>query len=394
MIASTYHLGIDVGSTTAKAVVFAPLAQRVLFSRYVRHNAHQVETVASLLRTVAKEFPECSFRLVACGSGGTTIADVLGVPFVQEVVANSLAVRRDHENVRCAIELGGQDAKMVFFERDEKSGATTVADMRMNGSCAGGTGAFIDEMAALLKVPVEQFDELAARGQSVHQVSGRCGVYAKTDIQPLLNQGVSKEDLALSSFHAIAKQTIGGLAQGLDIHPPVIFEGGPLTFNPTLVRVFAERLELADDDIVIPQNPETIVALGAALAADELFADNENCLVADLLDAADTLDKAAASPAPRPRGRDGIFRIARGARRMGGLACARPANATRSRPRLDGARLPGYRFRLHHYQVRTRFPRWEACRLVLRSQRGRASRRRTRGAHRTARPLSRSGCHA
>ena len=302
MIASTYHLGIDVGSTTAKAVVFDPLAQRVLFSRYVRHNAHQVETVATLLRTVAKEFPGCSFRLVACGSGGTTIADALGVPFVQEVVANSLAVRRDHENVRCAIELGGQDAKMVFFERDEKSGATTVADMRMNGSCAGGTGAFIDEMAALLKVPVEQFDELAARGQSVHQVSGRCGVYAKTDIQPLLNQGVSKEDLALSSFHAIAKQTIGGLAQGLDIHPPVIFEGGPLTFNPTLVRVFAERLELADNDIVIPQNPETIVALGAALAADELFADNENCLVANLLDAADTLDKAAASPAPSTRG--------------------------------------------------------------------------------------------
>ena len=302
MIASTYHLGIDVGSTTAKAVVFDPRTQRVLFSRYVRHNAHQVETVATLLRTVAKEFPGCSFRLVACGSGGTTIADALGVPFVQEVVANSLAVRRDHENVRCAIELGGQDAKMVFFERDEKSGATTVADMRMNGSCAGGTGAFIDEMAALLKVPVEQFDELAARGQSVHQVSGRCGVYAKTDIQPLLNQGVSKEDLALSSFHAIAKQTIGGLAQGLDIHPPVIFEGGPLTFNPTLVRVFAERLELADDDIVIPQNPETIVALGAALAAGELFADNENCLIANLLDASDTLDRAAASPAPSTRG--------------------------------------------------------------------------------------------
>ena len=302
MIASTYHLGIDVGSTTAKVVVFDPLAQRVLFSRYVRHNAHQVETVATLLRTVAKEFPGCSFHLVACGSGGTTIADALGVPFVQEVVANSLAVRRDHENVRCAIELGGQDAKMVFFERDEKSGATTVADMRMNGSCAGGTGAFIDEMAALLKVPVEQFDELAARGQSVHQVSGRCGVYAKTDIQPLLNQGVSKEDLALSSFHAIAKQTIGGLAQGLDIHPPVIFEGGPLTFNPTLVRVFAERLELADDDIVIPQNPETIVALGAALAAGELFADNENCLIANLLDASDILDKAAASPAPSTRG--------------------------------------------------------------------------------------------
>ena len=393
MIASTYHLGIDVGSTTAKAVVFDPLAQRVLFSRYVRHNAHQVETVASLLRTVAKEFPECSFRLITCGSGGTTIADVLGVPFVQEVVANSLAVRRDHENVRCAIELGGQDAKMVFFERDEKSGATTVADMRMNGSCAGGTGAFIDEMAALLKVPVEQFDELAARGQSVHQVSGRCGVYAKTDIQPLLNQGVSKEDLALSSFHAIAKQTIGGLAQGLDIHPPVIFEGGPLTFNPTLVRVFAERLELADDDIVIPQNPETIVALGAALAADELFADNENCLVANLLDAADALDKAAASPAPSTRG---TTYFTSDEERAAWKASHALAPQTPPDP-APGSTVRAY-LGIDSGSTTTKFalvsPDGKLVQLVLRPQRRRASRRRPYGTHRAARPLSRSGCHA
>ncbi len=291
-----YNLGIDVGSTTAKAVIFDPQRNEVVFSRYVRHNAHQVETVAKLLRTCANDFPHADFRIVACGSGGTTVADILGVPFVQEVVANSLAVRRDHANVRCAIELGGQDAKMVFFDRDEISGKTSVSDMRMNGSCAGGTGAFIDEMAKLLKVPVEDFDELASHGTSVHQVSGRCGVYAKTDIQPLLNQGVSKEDLALSSFHAIAKQTIGGLAQGLDINPPVIFEGGPLTFNPTLVRVFAERLELSPDDVVVPTRPETIVAFGAALAADELFAEEAGAVVEDLAAAADALEAAAAHP--------------------------------------------------------------------------------------------------
>ena len=297
-----YNLGIDVGSTTAKAVVFDPTRNDVAFSRYIRHNAHQVETVGKLFRLVAGEFPGATFRVVACGSGGTTIADILGVPFVQEVVANSLAVRRDHADVRCAIELGGQDAKMVFFDRDEKTGATTVSDMRMNGSCAGGTGAFIDEMATLLKVPVEQFDELASRGQAVHQVSGRCGVYAKTDIQPLLNQGVSKEDLALSSFHAIAKQTIGGLAQGLDINPPVIFEGGPLTFNPTLVKVFAERLSLAPEDVVVPARPETIVAFGAALAADELFADEKSASVADLTAAAERLEAAAARPAKTASG--------------------------------------------------------------------------------------------
>lgn len=233
MIASTYHLGIDVGSTTAKAVVFDPLAQRVLFSRYVRHNAHQVETVASLLRTVAKEFPECSFRLVAWRSGGhyhrRRPRRALRAGSRCELACRA---PRPRERAAARSSSAGQDAKMVFFERDEKSGANTVADMRMNGSCAGGTGAFIDEMAALLKVPVEQFDELAARGQSVHQVSGRCGVYAKTDIQPLLNQGVSKEDLALSSFHAIAKQTIGGLAPG-PRHPSARhLRGRPANLQP------------------------------------------------------------------------------------------------------------------------------------------------------------------
>ena len=127
---------------------------------------------------------------------------------------------------------------MIFFRANETTGALDVADMRMNGSCAGGTGAFIDEIASVLNLPIEQFDAAACRGRTVYDISGRCGVYAKTDIQPLLNQGASRDDLALSAFHAIAKQTLGGLAQGIDVCPPIIFEGGPLTFNPALISVF------------------------------------------------------------------------------------------------------------------------------------------------------------
>ena len=162
---------------------------------------------------------------------------------------------------------GRQDAKVIFFRYDEASGKLQTSDMRMNGSCAGGTGAFIDEIAALLNVPADEFEQLAARGKTVYSISGRCGVFAKTDIQPLLIQGAERADIALSTFHAIAKQTIGGLSQGQELTAPIIFEGGPLTFNPTLVRVFAERLNLEERDIVRARVPlsltshdETIVA--------------------------------------------------------------------------------------------------------------------------------------
>ena len=269
------HIGIDVGSTTTKSCVIDPATGAVLHASYKRHNARQAESVRHALDDIAARFPGTPARLAVCGSGGEAIARLLDVPYVQEVVANAIAVREMHPQARCAIELGGQDAKMVFFDADDATGKPGVADMRMNGSCAGGTGAFIDEIASLLKVPVEEFDELAARGTTVYEISGRCGVYAKTDIQPLLNQGASKADLALSAFHAIAKQTLGGLAQGLDVVPPVIFEGGPLTFNPTLVRVFCERLHLVDGEAIRPEHPETIVALGTALSLDELFADED-----------------------------------------------------------------------------------------------------------------------
>ena len=266
------QVGIDVGSTTTKIAALDVKSRRVIYSDYQRHHADQVKSVSDALWKLYGRFPDAQFHLALTGSGAKRLGDALGVPYVQEVVANSIALRSKYEDVGTAIELGGQDAKIIFFRKNADSGQLEVADMRMNGSCAGGTGAFIDEVAAILHVSIEEFDALAAKGDCVYDVSGRCGVYAKTDIQPLLNQGVSKENLALSAFHAIAKQTIGGLAQGLEIKKPVAFEGGPLTFNPTLIRVFAQRLELAPEDILVPERPELMMAYGAALSLETLYA--------------------------------------------------------------------------------------------------------------------------
>ena len=270
---SAVDIGIDVGSTTTKICALDALSRNLLHTSYERHGARQAESVRAALNSLARLFPRASIRLALTGSGAAPIADKLGVPFVQEVVANACAVQALYPRTRCAIELGGQDAKMIFFRANETTGALDVADMRMNGSCAGGTGAFIDEIASVLNLPIEQFDAAACRGRTVYDISGRCGVYAKTDIQPLLNQGASRDDLALSAFHAIAKQTLGGLAQGIDVCPPIIFEGGPLTFNPTLISVFKERLNLADDQAIVPDHPETMVARGAALSLSGMFAD-------------------------------------------------------------------------------------------------------------------------
>ncbi|MCR5080090.1 MAG: acyl-CoA dehydratase activase [Treponema sp.] len=269
------RLGIDIGSTTVKTVVYDTSKDEILFQKYMRHHAEQRKTVVKLLEEIMKLFPGQEFRIGICGSGGKHIAELIGSHYIQEVVANSCAIRAKYPQTRTAVELGGQDAKIIFFYFDEEQQRLMTSDMRMNGSCAGGTGAFIDEIAALLKVPVEEFEQLASKGKKVHSISGRCGVFAKTDIQGLLNQSVSREDIALSAFHAIVKQTIGGLAQGLELKPPVIFEGGPLNFNPTLVEAFCERLNLKPNEAIFPQHPDTIVALGCAIAVDELFPESE-----------------------------------------------------------------------------------------------------------------------
>lgn len=264
-------VGIDVGSTTTKIVAVDPEQGTILYSNYRRHHAKQLKSVVRAVEEFARECPDVPVRIALTGSGAKPVAKKMDVPFVQEVAANAIALQDKYESVGSAIELGGQDAKMIFFRKEEGTGALQVADMRMNGSCAGGTGAFIDEIASVLKVSVEDFNALAEQGTCVYDISGRCGVYAKTDIQPLLNQGVAKSDLALSAFHAIAKQTIGGLAQGLEIEKPVAFEGGPLTFNPVLVRVFAERLDLSPEDILRPEHPELMVAYGAAISLKTMF---------------------------------------------------------------------------------------------------------------------------
>ncbi|MFP4301773.1 MAG: acyl-CoA dehydratase activase [Spirochaetaceae bacterium] len=269
-------LGLDVGSTTVKAAVVDPRDRSLKFSTYLRHGARQAETLRGLLEDVHGRFSDRELRCAVCGSGGRGLAEAIGAFYIQEVVANSIAVREFYPQTRVAIELGGQDAKVVFFHYDPESRQLIASDMRMNGSCAGGTGAFIDEVASLLQIPVEEFDRYAARGTRVYDISGRCGVFAKSDIQPLLNQGVSREDIALSTCHAIARQTIGGLAQGLEITRPVIFVGGPLTFNGTLVRVFAERLGLREEEQILPESPQTLVAYGAALSVGTMFADWES----------------------------------------------------------------------------------------------------------------------
>ena len=267
----TYWLGIDIGSTTVKIVIVNPENKEIIYKKYMRHSADQRLKTAELIKAAALEFPGIRAVPVFCGSGSKNLSEELNAPYIQEVVANSLAVREFFPHTRVSIELGGQDAKVSFFHRDERTGRVAAADMRMNGSCAGGTGAFLDEVAVLLKVPVEELNKYASKGKTVYDISGRCGVFAKTDIQPLLNQGIRKEDLALSCFHAVAKQTIGGLAQGLEIHAPVIFEGGPLHFNPVLVDVFAERLNLEGDEVIRPDNPQTMIAYGAALGVPAMF---------------------------------------------------------------------------------------------------------------------------
>lgn len=283
-------VGVDIGSTTTKIVAVDREKREIVFSNYIRHNAHQIQSVYELLNQFNEQFPNQKISLVFTGSGAKVLSEKTDMNYVQEVVANSIALQEAYESVGTAIELGGQDAKMIFFQGSAKEGNLRVADMRMNGSCAGGTGAFIDEIASVLNIPVEEFNALAKKGTCVYDISGRCGVYAKTDIQPLVNQGVLKQDLALSSLHAIAKQTIGGLAQGLDIRKPVVFEGGPLTFNPTLIRVFAERLELSEEDILVPKHPELMVAYGAALSNETMFLDNQKSVqVPNFLEKLDVL---------------------------------------------------------------------------------------------------------
>ena len=259
-----YSLGIDVGSTTVKVVVLDEYS-RVLYHNYLRHSSKVKETALIELEQVKKQLGDGLFRISITGSAGLGLSQRSGLPFVQEVESAFLAIKRLFPKADAAIELGGEDAKIIFL--------TNGIEQRMNSSCAGGTGAFIDQMATLLNISLSELDSLAIKATKAYPIASRCGVFAKTDIQSLLNQGASKADIALSIFYAMADQTIAGLAQGREISGNVLFLGGPLFFFQGLRKAFKDRLNLNEENVYFPADADTFMAKGAAIFAKE--SDNE-----------------------------------------------------------------------------------------------------------------------
>ena len=278
MSADTYRLGIDIGSTTAKIVMLNAGGQ-VEFSSYRRHNAETLVTLQSILREAMEKLGNARIEYLVTGSAGMGVAETYNLPFIQEVVASAEVIHQRHPEVRTLIDIGGEDAKIIFFDEQYRP------DIRMNGSCAGGTGAFIDEMATLLNVPVSELDGLASRHTTVYPMASRCGVFAKTDLQNLLSRQVPKEDIAASVFHAVVLQTLATLARGRDVRPTVLFSGGPFTFMPSLKDAFLEVLNLTAEDVVSAESPELLPALGAALAAAGVVPARQTCSIQDLIDA-------------------------------------------------------------------------------------------------------------
>ncbi|MBQ3014943.1 MAG: 2-hydroxyglutaryl-CoA dehydratase, partial [Clostridia bacterium] len=257
-----YYLGIDVGSTTSKVVLCEN--GEMLYSAYERHNADPRRKIYEMLGAIRDMVGSGCVSVAISGSAGMGIAEELGLLFVQEVHATSVLVRRKLPEAKTVIELGGEDAKIIFLSHG--------VDARMNGTCAGGTGAFIDQMSSLLHVTNDEFDSMSLAATQIYPIASRCGVFAKSDIQSLINQGVSRENIAASVYRAVVNQTIGGLAGGTPIEAPVVFLGGPLHFCLGLRKSFIDMLELKGDEALSPEFDSISVALGAALYAEDAFA--------------------------------------------------------------------------------------------------------------------------
>ncbi|RKW41519.1 MAG: 2-hydroxyglutaryl-CoA dehydratase, partial [Lachnospiraceae bacterium] len=258
MSETKYRLGIDIGSTTVK-VALIDNDLKVLFSDYQRHYANIQETLASLLHDAIKVCGNAEVYAMITGSGGLTLSKHLDIPFVQEVIAVATALKTFAPQTDVAIELGGEDAKIIYF--------TGGIEQRMNGICAGGTGSFIDQMASLLKTDAAGLNEYAKSYQSIYPIAARCGVFAKSDIQPLINDGATKPDLAASIFQAVVNQTISGLACGKPIRGNVAFLGGPLHFLTELQAAFVRTLELGPENIVAPEGSHLFAAMGSAMSS-------------------------------------------------------------------------------------------------------------------------------
>lgn len=252
------NVGLDVGSTTVKMVVLDN-DNNILYKNYTRHFSDIKNTVVSMLEETKSIFKRNLLTIMITGSGGFNISQKLQVPFIQEVIACTNAIEKVIPNTDAAIELGGEDAKITYLGES--------IEQRMNGTCAGGTGAFIDQMAALLQTDASGLNELAKSYKNIYPIASRCGVFAKTDIQPLLNEGAAKEDIAASVFQAVVNQTISGLAQGRAISGNVAFLGGPLHFMSELRKRFIQTLKLEDKSVIFPEDSQYFVAMGAALSS-------------------------------------------------------------------------------------------------------------------------------
>ncbi len=250
-----YRAGIDIGSTTVKLVLIDE-NDNIIFGKYARHHAQTKEALKGLLMEAKSEVGGCELSVKITGSGAIALSEALGIEFVQEVATTSKALKKTAPQTDVAIELGGEDAKIIYFDNG--------IEERMNGVCAGGTGAFIDQMAALLLTDAKGLNDKAKEYKHIYPIAARCGVFAKTDIQPLINEGASIEDLSASIFQAVVNQTISGLACGKPIRGTVAFLGGPLHFLPELKNAFIRTLKLTPDKIVAPENSHLYAALGAA----------------------------------------------------------------------------------------------------------------------------------
>jgi predicted CoA-substrate-specific enzyme activase len=256
-----YRVGLDIGSTTAKIAIIDKENNLVL-SRYERHNTRITETLEKFLREARKCLGDCDLAFRLTGSAGMGISERSKIPFTQEVIATDIYVRRCYPQTRTLVDIGGEDSKMIFFNKGKS------ADIRMNGNCAGGTGAFIDQMVKLLQITPEALNQLSVKYQTLYPIASRCGVFAKTDIQNLLARKVPRADIAASIFHAIVVQCMNTLARGTDIKPGIILCGGPFTFYPQLVQFFIKETGLKPNDIITPEHPAILPALGAASEAD------------------------------------------------------------------------------------------------------------------------------
>ena len=252
------HVGLDIGSTTVKIVILNN-KKEIIFSDYTRHFSDTKNTLYNVLTELIKKYPKYNLTLSLTGSGALDISKILNVNFIQEVISCKNAVEKLIPTTDVVIELGGEDAKIIYFDK--------FIEQRMNGTCAGGTGAFLDQMASLLNTDTAGLNELAKGYQTLYPIASRCGVFAKTDIQPLLNEGARKEDIAASIFQAVVNQTISGLACGRPIKGNVAFLGGPLNYLSELRKRFIETLHLEGDAIIIPENAHLLVATGAAYAS-------------------------------------------------------------------------------------------------------------------------------